>query len=537
MAFALAWPTWGLWPLVFVALVPLSAWAIRARSVWAIVLVVLLTQAPAWAAVNWWMARLTPPGFVILSFYCAAYIALFAVVLRRAARSRRFGHWPMAILVPVLFAGTEFLRTRIVLGGYPWYQLGVPLAGGAASDGILAQSASLFGAHWLTFVAASVSGAMLDAIRRRPGWQIVVLSVALFQLLNGAFGWWILKTATTRPGPRILAVQTNLPVSNGSAWTQVDQVRDFRTFLEQTLEGASRARNAGTPPDLIVWPETMVPGFGLEPDAIQVCEDGGYYPGAIYLRALQSLFKETKSPLLVGAAAYLGLRIDGERWAWDKHFNSAYLIDGEPPFQRYDKLVLTPGGEEMPLISRSDWLEEKLLALGAPGMRFDLSAGDSLVRFEVRNSLGGVFRVATPICFEDTVGYLCRRLCYEDGRKVVDVMVNLSNEGWFGSSQPAREQHALHARLRSIELAIPMLRCANTGLSVLIDDRGRITHWIGGAAPGIGNMPGTLLAPVALSDRLTTYGRIGDVWSWTMLAGSVIITLLSGAGAGAGAGA
>ena len=61
---------------------------------------------------------------------------------------------------------------------------------------------------------------------------------------------------------------------------------------------------------------------------------------------------------------------------WDAQFNSAFVIDeGRVLDQRYDKMVLTPFGEVMPGISRVPWLEQALLALGAGGMTFELSAG------------------------------------------------------------------------------------------------------------------------------------------------------------------
>jgi apolipoprotein N-acyltransferase len=188
----------------------------------------------------------------------------------------------------------------------------------------------------------------------------------------------------------------------------------------------------------------------------------------------------------------------------------------------------------MPIISRSDWLEEKLLAFGAPGMSFDLVEGEGPVRFELTRPDGRTVRLATPICFEDTVGWVCRALVYEGGQRKVDLLVNLSNDGWFGWSDAGRRQHLLHARMRTIELGVPMVRSANTGLSVLIDRTGRVTAWLPeeAPAPGRGSVAGTLAVTpqlVLAEDGVpgTMYGRIGDLVAWIALAAAAVVVALA----------
>jgi apolipoprotein N-acyltransferase len=547
LLFVLAWPPIGWWWCAFLAPAPLAWCAVRAPSARRAALAVFLGQIPAWIVLEWWIRELTAAGFLALCLYCSAYAALVAALLHRVARSRRFGGWPMALLLPVVWAGVEFLRGTVVLGGYAWFQLGIALPGPPTSSAVVAQSASLFGTLWLSALAASVAGALVDLRRVRDGFPrrravVAVVVVALLQAANVAYGLWIVRSTATRPGPHILALQTNLSVSNKNAWSAHDQIRDVTGFAVDTVNAADDELLSGHAVDLVVWPETMVPGLGLEPDALRTLEAGNFAPGRYFLDLLLDVRGRVNAPLLVGAGSYLGLRSSesGKEWRWDRHYNSAYWIDGEMPFRRYDKLVLTPFGEEMPLISRWEWLEAKLVAWGAPGLRFDLDAGDAPVRFEIAypSGPGGprdrVARIATPICFEDTVASLCRRLVYENGERAADLLVNLSNDGWFGTSHGGREQHVLHARICSIETATPMLRCVNTGLSVLIDDRGRVTDWIGAAtstgagapAPGDSTIRGALAATTHLTDRVTLASRVGDLWPWTALIATALLTLL-----------
>ncbi|MBL9149155.1 MAG: apolipoprotein N-acyltransferase [Phycisphaerae bacterium] len=565
LLFALAFPPFGVWPLVFVALAPLVAWARTAPRARTAFLVAFVTQYPCWVILEWWIFELTPPGFVVLCAMMSLYPAIFAVLVRRVARSPRFGAWPNVVVIPLLWCAVEFARTTLVLGGYPWFALGLPLIGGWESDGTLAQSASVFGLGGLSFVAAVVNGALVDLYARRSAGAKAMAGPALAALAivlgNAAFGVFVLARRTTSPGPRIQVMQTNLSVSNKNRWEPEAQVRDTSATIRASYDAFRAAVAGGERPALIVWPETMVPGQGLERQAIDFTVKEGLYPGSAFLDALLDLVRATdNTPLLVGSPAFLGLRTEGQRFRWERQYNSAYLVIGELPFPRYDKLELTPFGERMPLISNFDWLEQQLLAVGAPGMSFDLDSGEKPVRFAFDAGVPGrtPLRVATPICFEDTVPWTCRALAYESGERAVDLFINLSNDGWFGPGKPStleslvswaeplasaarswerfasqggREQHVLHARLRAIELAVPMIRSANTGLSVTIDDRGRLVDWIGRdrghPAPGEGTIPGTFVTTVPLVDRSTVYGRIGDAWSYLLLVAGASLAIFA----------
>ena len=73
------------------------------------------------------------------------------------------------------------------------------------------------------------------------------------------------------------------------------------------------------------------------------------------------------------------------------------------------------------------------------------------------------------ICFEDIFPQLAR----DGGREAPDFLVNLTNDGWFGQSAE-QWQHAASALFRSVENGLPLIRCANNGLTCWIDSRGRL---------------------------------------------------------------
>ena len=263
----------------------------------------------------------------------------------------------------------------------------------------------------------------------------------------------------------------------------------------------------------------MLPGFGLEPDAIRRSVERGLVEPEFFARTAEQLAGRLGAPLLVGSPAYLGMRVEERQWVWDKAYNSVYLVHGSPPYQRYDKSFLMPFGETMPYISAWPWLERRLLAIGAGGMSFDLDVNPDATRLEVSWRKGTVV-LATAICFENAMGRVCRRLVYERGRKLADVLVNVSNEGWFGRNDSGRSQHLQIARFRCVENRVPMIRSVNTGVSVAIDSSGRLIGPASVTGDGVAVPPreaGWVLAELPLDHRSTLYGRLGDTFAWTCL--------------------
>ncbi|MCH8260324.1 MAG: hypothetical protein IIC46_08965 [Planctomycetes bacterium] len=155
-------------------------------------------------------------------------------------------------------------------------------------------------------------------------------------------------------------------------------------------------------------------------------------------------------------------------------------------------------------------------------MRFNLDSNPDIKRLRLDWN-DQTLHLGTPICFEDTVAWLCRKMVYGDGTKSVEVLVNLSNDGWFGASVAGRRQHVQIARFRCVENRVPMVRAANTGLSVAIDSRGKLIGQIGEGRYGAARTQGVLLAELPLDSRSTLYGRLGDVWAWLCLLGTVVL--------------
>jgi apolipoprotein N-acyltransferase len=516
----------GWWPCALVAWAPLTLVAREAAAArrkgdrHAVRRAVMLAFAVAlgrWLWLEQWIAQVSDAGLPALAGSMALFDGLFVWAVARTETMPSRARWPLALRSAILLTACEWFRGRVFLEGYPWFLPAQPLIEWLP----LAQAADLVGAAGLAVVPGAIAGALAEAW---PGSGAAPVpwkrSVALATCLLGAcvsYGWARLAEAPAQASRvlQLLVVQPSVPQSNKDSPDRRRQDAQVAFLLETTQAAMEAERAAGRHVDLIVWPETVVPGVGLERDAILLQRERGLWPGDRYVAPIEALAARG-TPILLGSAAYIGLGIQGDRYVWKRQFNSGYLLRGPGDFDRVDKILLTPFGETMPYISNWKWLEERLLDIGARGMRFDLQAGDTPGLLQVRAACGTV-RLGVPICFEDTVSRATRAIA--GAGEGAEALVNLSNDGWFGPFDAGRVHHEQAARWRAVELRRPLVRVANTGLTAAFDHLGRRV-----AGPLGARTEGTLRVDLPLDGGWSIFARVGDVASWSMfLAGIAMV--------------
>lgn len=538
---ALAFPPFSLGALTLFAIAPLVYASVRSRRPVRTALGVSIASVPFWAYEHQFVWAMSALGVFPLVIYLSVWPGLFVWLLAHLKRARPA--WPLFFLVPLVWTGLEVARGEVVWNGYAWYLVAHPLV----DTGPIAHIAALVGVYGLGAWIGLLTGWVFDlcgvrlagavgAVRPAPGLRWVGMIIGLSLLVSSAFMPYRVTPGFDNP-LTVGVVQTNVAQDNRMDWSFDQRMADFQRFLELTVAAQMDERGR---PDLIVWPETMFPGGWLNREAIEELQRINA-SGLLFYDELLALQRNIETPLVVGAPSAEGVRFteteNGRyRVDFDRSFNSAFVVDmGGVDEHRYDKIHLTPFGEVMPYISAWPWLEQRLLAIGGRGMTFDLSEGQSErpldIRLEERHGrTAKSIRAATPICYEVTVPGLCRRLVFgPDGRRA-DVIINLTNDGWFAWWDAGRANKLLMARWRAIELGTPVIRAANTGISAVIDPTGRLLARgpnQPGHEGGAARTDGVAWAVVDLPARDTLYARIGDLLGWLCfggLAGALILT-------------
>lgn len=482
--------------------------AIGARRRRTVAIALFVSFLVPWAFLLGWIREVSVAGWPALVAYSALYMPVFGLVVRAIMHSPRLQRVPLALVAAVVWTALEYLRAEVIFDAWPFYLA----AHGVYPSGLI-HWAQYAGVWLVSFLVVLTSVGLWQSCLQRGTWKwnvgLIMLGFGL-PILTGFSGPVDMRPSTP---VRMLCVQTNLTQSNKIGWPVERQEADVRAFLDQTRTALLAAGSV----DLVLWPETMVPGLGFDPDTLTFLDSLG--PGAAHMtrwqRVLQQAAAQSGVPWLVGSPTWLDVALSDDGYMESsQRFNSAVLLEPDGSVQRYDKVFLTPFGETMPWIRAWPWLEQRLMAVGASGLHFDLQAGGAPVAITIethegpQSSLGDVggpgrtLRLVTPICFEDAVPSVVRRLVRDTN---ADIIVNLSNDGWFGTDDAGRRAHQIAAAFRAVELERPLIRVANTGLTASINRFGHVVQQLDARTSGT-----VLVEPVSSKGNATGYARFGN---------------------------
>lgn len=371
-----------------------------------------------------------------LGLYPALFFGVFGAVFGVLARAGLAS--PLA--VAALWVALEHARS-VVATGMPWALIGYAQHANAP----LVAWAPFTGVWGLSFVVVAIGAALARAVvLRRADAPLGVAFAALGALL--AAGALDLARDPGQPeaSVRIGVVQGN-----------VDQdVKWSPEWAERTLADyeALTRRAADDGAQVVVWPETAVPG---SPD---------YDPNLA--ERLAALARELRVALVVGAVGVEPRTEGGLRY-----FDSAFVIgpDGLYP-DRYDKTVLVPFGEYVPFRALLGTFIEAI-ARGAANT--DVSAGRAPRAVAVPLADGSALLAGVPICYELLFPDAVRRFLSPAGANGAEMLLAITNDAWYGRTG-APHQFLVMTALRSAENRVWTARAANTGISAVIDDRGRV---------------------------------------------------------------
>ncbi len=538
-------------PLAWIALVPLLLLVrIEQRTRWMYAAVYCGGLLGQLATLQW--MRLGDPTMYIawsaLSVYLAMYSVAFVAVSRVAVH--RWG-MPLVAAGPVVWTGLEYLRAHLMTG-FAWYFLGHSQYRWLE----FIQISDLVGAYGVSFVIAMSSAALallvphawlirLRLVHSSTG-PVTASGLSLGQLVQVAatvvvfgstltYGYVRRSQAAFTPGPRVALIQGNFPASlRVPSPPEQDILLTHLRLMAQTVQFQ---------PNLIVWPEGMFP-FPLLNAAEGMTDEqldtlAPYIKPEVWRDEMVRKTLATES-LRTNAALIVGLHAADAGPDRLRQYNSAAFVRPDVGLAgRYDKLHRVPFGEYIPLRESLPWLMGLTPYRGSDG----LDKGEQAAVFEY-----GKWRMAPVICFEDTVPHLVRGIVAagsaNDTGREVDLLVNLTNDGWFhGSSE--LDQHLITSAFRAVECRTPLVRAVNTGISAIVDGDGAILDpevFIDGDArknapakprtaardPKTGawhrQLSAALIHTVPLDPRRSLYVRFGD-WFAMLCCASVVFVV------------
>ena len=391
-----------------------------------------------------------PFGVVGLPLFLAIFPGL-GFALARAI-------WPEGALRPLALAVgltvSEFVRAH-ALSGFPWNEFGMALGAHLWP----AQAAAYVGLHGLTFLTIAICAAPATL---PSGWRPTLLAGLAAALLAG-FG--ALRASEPAPPPvkgaKLRLVQPN--VDQGADFSAANGAAILGGYLKLSDRATSPERSGVADVTHLFWPESAFP-------FILTYERGALARIVDFLRG--------GAVLVTGAARAEG---DGGKI---HYFNSIEVVDHSGlGTERYDKHKLVPFGEYLPLRPLFERLHVTQF-VHVPG-GFDPGAGPRVLR------VAGLPEALAMICYEAIFPNEAPMRVGDSAH--VGYILNLTDDAWFGRTA-GPYQHFSEARLRAIELGLPMLRVANTGISAIIDARGRVIEDapLGVEAVIDGELPGAL---------------------------------------------
>lgn len=495
--FALSFPSFlsqegFLFPVAFIAILPV--FIVVHRTGWVRVFIYgALYGFFCYVLYNFWLATFHPLALIVVPIIYATYFFILFPVLKLI--DWLFPHYGY-ILQTFVWIAYEFLRTQGYLGyaygilGYSQYMF-LPLARFAALTGIW--GVTLIVIFPSVFLGNGLKNGYKDFILFLKKHKPAIIAYAALFFLVITYG--LLDVANL---DNVKTWKAALIQQNSDPWK--NNYDEYEKSLDTLIELSNRALKDN--PDIIIWSETaFVP-------AIYYHNQYREFNKALeVVLKLLDFLKQQNIPYIIGNDDGRKVKI-GTPYETRIDYNASILFSEGEIKKIYRKTHLVPFTEHFPYKDILPWMHKLLIDLDTHFWE----KGTEYTVFEIDG-----ISFSTPICFEDTFGYLCRRFVQNGAQ----VLVNMTNDTWSGSVV-AEIQHMSMAVFRAIENKRSMVRSTNSGITCLITPNGRIAKQLD---PFVEDY---LIVDIPLYSGTTTlYTRWGD-WFAFLAIGISILGILGG---------
>jgi len=330
------------------------------------------------------------------------------------------------IFFPFIIVLIEYVRSFGALG-FPWSNLAL-----TQSNYIyLIQFIEVTGTYGVSFVIIGFNIILYNVTQKNISFLKGLSFIALIIIgLSIAGKGTILSLPKSNQNISVAVVQPN--VNPNTKWQNKKKIIAFMDSLHQ--------ESVKLRPDLIVFPETALPSYLVRDNRTR--------------GTLQSTVDSSGIPLLTGT-----IHTSFEN-NFRYYYNSSMFITPQKKYELYSKIHLVPFAEYDLLPS----IFHPLTKLNINIDRGNFKSGGNYKVFKHENLL-----FSNLICYESSIPKISRTFV----SKGAEFLIIQANDGWLGSSF-GPYQHFELARLRAIENRIPIVRCANTGISGIINIDGSI---------------------------------------------------------------
>jgi apolipoprotein N-acyltransferase len=344
----------------------------------------------------------------------------------------------LLLFLPFVWVVFEFVQT-FIFSGFPWL-----FAGYSQMDGPFSQLATWFGVYGISWFVIAVTTAVVFILRK---W---LASKALIEASNNKlrFSNWVLCLAIFLSFPLLAYLNAPAPISTTKSTIDVALVQPNvpqeqkwdRQYFSNIINILYQQSEQHWQADLIVWPEGAIPAYQHQVKDI--------------LADLDKRARESNTDLLLGLPIYEP----------EPRVSYSALISLGQHQDEYHKQVLVPFGEYVPL---GKYLRGLIKFLNLPMSSFSpANAEQKAIEF-------ADYQVIPAICYEiaypDIVHQLARGA--DNDSTKAKLLVTVSNDAWFGDSL-GPYQHMQMARMRALELGMPLVRSTNDGITAVVDAKG-----------------------------------------------------------------
>ncbi len=364
------------------------------------------------------------------------------------------------LALPFTWVSMELIRSIGALG-FPWINLGLTQTEYLP----LVQIADITGSYGISFWIILINIGFYLSIISKNSLKYLILTSAMF-LLVLSFGLIRINTIEDVNTDFVSIAITQPNINPDEKW-ELESREEIFSLMHGFLDSA-----LNLDADLVMWPESAVPAY--------------LRLSSHRRRPITNKLEKYNVPLLSGTVDRI-INKDGEKI----YHNSTIFIKPDRTIKMYHKIHLVPFAEYIPLSSKFTSLKKLNFGQG------NFTQGTEYTVFELDS-----VRFSNIICYESSMPAIVRKLI-KNGAQFITIQ---ANDGWLGNSA-GPYQHFELARLRAIENRVPIVRCANTGISGVIDPTGIVKHKIPLGEKSI------IKAEILPAQKLTFYTKYGEIFA------------------------